>query len=100
MCSVEQGGLDGHFVLSFKANADDLLVTEAQELAHMTSYPEVATDMTVGCKFSSTRGGEYLAGKQARCEVGVFDLTAFLRALGFVSICGGGVFLRTSGVVF
>ncbi|CAN0167973.1 unnamed protein product [Ectocarpus fasciculatus] len=44
--TVAQGEQEGQFVLSFKADAENVLVTEAEELVHMVSYPEVFTDMT------------------------------------------------------
>eukprot|EP00752_Nemacystus_decipiens_P006177 g5574.t1 len=44
--TVVEGDVQGQFVLSFKANARDLLASEAQELVHRTSYPEIAVDMT------------------------------------------------------
>ena len=33
--------------MSFKADAESVLTTEAEELVHMVAYPEVLTDMTV-----------------------------------------------------
>lgn len=39
--------MDGQFIPSFETTVSDLLGSEAQQLAHMTSFPEVATDMTV-----------------------------------------------------
>lgn len=55
--SVEQGDVDGQFVLGFNTTARDVLGTEAQQLAHMTTFPEVATDMTVRV-FVPTQGAE------------------------------------------
>lgn len=45
--SVVQGEVEGQFVLSFKADAENLLVSEAQKLVHMVAYPEVLTKLTV-----------------------------------------------------
>lgn len=53
--SVEQGDVDGQFILSFETTVSDLLGSEAQQLAHMTSFPEVATDMTVSEAFIISR---------------------------------------------
>lgn len=43
--------MDEQFVLSFSTTASDLLAAEAQQLAHMTSFPDIATDMTVRLAF-------------------------------------------------
>lgn len=58
--SVAQGELGGQFVLSFKADAENVLVAEAEELVHMVPYPDVLTDMTVSSqrdKAPPGRGG-------------------------------------------
>lgn len=56
--SVQEGDVDGQFILSFETTVSDLLASEAQQLAHMTSFPEVATDMTVSeaCSQAGPRG--------------------------------------------
>jgi len=47
VCSVEQGEVEDHFVLRFKGDAENVLVTEAEALVHMVAYPDVLTDLTV-----------------------------------------------------
>lgn len=55
--SVVQGGLEGQFVLSFEADAENVQVTEAEELVQMVAYPDVLTRMTVrSCRGAACRG--------------------------------------------
>ena len=53
--SVELGDVDNQYEVNFKADADAVLITEAEELLQLTAYPEVLTDMMVSpillCRF-------------------------------------------------
>lgn len=47
MSSATVGDVDGHYVLSFEADADGVLSTEVEKLTQMISYPAVLIDMVV-----------------------------------------------------
>ena len=58
--SVAQAELEGQFVLSFKADAENVLTSEAEKLVQMVSYPNVLTGMLVslnGLRVLRGRGG-------------------------------------------
>ena len=57
------------FVLSFKGDAENVLVTEAEELVHMVAYPDVLTDMTVSSGGIKLRRGGRGFGPSASCPV-------------------------------
>ena len=67
--SVAQGELGGQFVLSFRADAKNVLVTEAEELVNMVSYPDVLTDMTVSLNRACPAGHGMAFNSRHLCPV-------------------------------
>lgn len=49
--SATQGGVDGQFELSFKADVTSARSSEAEKMLILSGYPEILTDSTVrgGC---------------------------------------------------
>lgn len=59
--SVTQGEQEGQFILSFKADAENVLATEAEELMQLVAYPAVLTGMTVSLNWVAFHGEVFFA---------------------------------------
>lgn len=55
--SAAPGDVDGHYVLSFKADADGVLSTEAKRLLRMRTYTVILTDLMVSPRLESQGKG-------------------------------------------